>query len=303
MSKTFLFTLMILVLALSIQACAPGQPTPDLNTIYTAVAQTMSAATQTAGSGIPVTGDGSPTPTSALGTVAPPTSTLPPATATPIPTDTAIPLLSPTPMLTPGLVQVYVSVPTNCRVGPGVSYERVGGLQLDQVANVVGRNAAGDYWIITNPGRASQTCWLWGRYATVVGDTSGLPVFSPPPLPTPVPDFDAWLNSLETCADTGWWLAISLENTGATTFRSFFMTVTDTATGTTLTLYQENFVDRVGCTDAENQGDLDPGDILIVSSPTFNYDPSGHRIRTRITLCSNANQSGTCISRSFDLTP
>jgi hypothetical protein len=304
MSKTFLFTLMILMLALSLQACVPGQPTPDLNTIHTAVAQTLSATTQTARPEIPVTGDGSPTPTSALGTVAPPTSTSVPATTSPVPTETSVPATSATPILTPGVVQVYVSVPTNCRLGPSVSYTRVGGLQLGQVANVVGRNATGDYWIIRNPSRTGEICWLWGQYATVVGDTSDLPVFTPPPLPTPAPSFNASLNGLESCADTGnWWLDINIENNGGITFRSFFMTVRDTVTGTELSLYQDNFIDRDGCNASEDQGDLDPGDAFIVSSPAFTYDPSGHRIHTRITLCSSAGQAGTCLSHSYDFTP
>jgi len=180
----------------------------------------------------------------------------------------------------------------------------VGGLQLGQVANVVGRNATGDYWIIRNPSRASETCWLWGQYATVAGDTGSLPVFTPPPLPTPVPDFDALLNGLESCLNTGsWWLDIALENTGGISFQSFFMIVTDTVTGTELSLYRDNFIDRDGCSVEEDQGDLDPEDVLIISSPSFAYDPTGHRIRTRITVCSNPSQSGTCLTHSFDFTP
>jgi hypothetical protein len=269
--------------------------------INTAVAETLAAVqTQTADSGIPVTGDESPTPavTETATVVASPTSTVTAIVLT-IP-----PALSSTPILTPGVVQLYVSVPTNCRTGPSVDYPRVGGLQLDQVANVVGRNATGDYWIIRNPSRASETCWLWGRYATVVGDTSALPVFTPPPLPTPVPNFDASLDGIESCADTGtWWLDIELENTGGITFQSFFMIVTDTVTGTNLSLYQDNFIDRDGCDVEADQGDLDPEDTLIISTPSFTYDPTGHRMRARITVCSNLSQSGTCLTQSVDFTP
>jgi hypothetical protein len=296
MRKTFLAIVSILLIAA--QACAPSIPaTSDPGVINTAVAQTLAAMhTQTAG--IPVTGDESPTPTETAIEVASPTPTM---TAILL---TITPALSSTPILTPGVVQVYVSVPTNCRMGPSVDYPRVGGLQLDQVANVVGRNPTGDYWIIRNPSRASETCWLWGRYATVVGDTSALPVFTPPPLPTPDPGFAASLRGVESCTDTGnWWLDIALENTGGITFQSFFMTVTDTVTGTALSLYRDNFIDRDGCAVEEDQGDLDPEDTLIVSSPNFTYDPSGHRIRTRITVCSNLGQSGTCLTQSFDFTP
>lgn len=300
MRKTFLAVGTILLIAT--QACAPSIPaTSDPGVIDTAVAQTLAAVqTQTAEPGVPVTGDESPTPTATAIIVASPTFT---ETETAVPA-TITPALSSTPILTPGVVQVYVSVPTNCRTGPSVAYPRVGGLQLDQVANVVGKNATGDYWIIRNPSRASETCWLWGRYATVVGDTSALPVFTPPPLPTPNPGFGASLEGVGHCTDTGtWWLDIALENTGGISFQSFFMVVTDTVTGAELSLYRDNFIDRDGCSVEEDQGDLDPEDVLIISSPSFAYDPTGHRIRTRITVCSNPSQSGTCMTHSFDFTP
>jgi len=293
---------MWVILLIAVQACAPSIPaTSDPGVIDTAIAQTLAAVqTQTADPGVPVTGEESPTPMDTeTATVA--------ASLTPTVTAIALtipPALSSTPILTPGVVQVYVSVPTNCRTGPGVDYPRVGGLQLDQVANVVGRNATGDYWIIRNPSRASETCWLWGRHATVVGDTSALPVFTPPPLPTPVPAFDASLDGIESCTDTeNWWLDITLENTGGITFQSFFMVVTDTVTGTDVSLFRDNFIDRDGCDVAEDQGDLDPEDMLIISSPNFTYDPTGHRMRARITVCSNLSQSGTCLTQSFDFTP
>jgi hypothetical protein len=287
-----------LLLATS-QACAPALPaTPDPNAINTAIAQTGAALTQTSLADVPVTGDETPTATATAIIVASPTPTV---TAVP---PTATQALSPTPILTPGVVQVYVTVPTNCRTGPSIEYTRVGGLQLDQVANVVGRNATGDYWIIRNPNRATETCWLWGRYATVVGDTGPLPVLTPPPLPTPVPGFAASSEGVEICTETGsWWVDIALENTGGLTFQSFFMGVTDTVTGAELFLYRDNFIDRDGCNVEEDQGDLDPEDRLIVSSPSFNYDPTGHRMRARITLCSSPGQSGTCVTETFDLTP
>ena len=288
------------LLLVASQACAPPQvpATPDPNAINTAIAQTGAALTQTSLPGIPATGDETSSVTATAMAVASPTLTV---TAIPPPVTQA---LSPTPILTPGVVQVYVTVPTNCRTGPSITYPRVGGLQLGQVANVVGRNATGDYWIIRHPGRASETCWLWGQFATVAGDTGALPVFTPPPLPTPDPGFDASLGGVESCAETvSWWLDIILENTGGITFQSFFMILTDSVTGTELFLYRDNFIDRDGCGIEEDQGDLDPEDTLIISSPNFTYDPTGHRMRARITACSNPGQTGTCATQTIDFTP
>jgi hypothetical protein len=100
--------------------------------------------------------------------------------STPFPTDT--PTITPT--FTPTVPMVTVSQNTNCRTGPGVVYDLIGGLLVGEEAVVVGKYTAGNYWIINNPD-SSGTCWLWGQYATVSGNTAGLPEYTPPPTPTP----------------------------------------------------------------------------------------------------------------------
>ncbi len=80
---------------------------------------------------------------------------------------------------------VSVSMDTNCRFGPGSVYDLMGGLLVGQNAEVIGRNAISDYWVIRLPSNPSVTCWIWGQYATVVGNTSALPIIEPPPTPTP----------------------------------------------------------------------------------------------------------------------
>jgi hypothetical protein len=81
---------------------------------------------------------------------------------------------------------VTVSENTNCRTGPAVVFDLVGALLVGEQAVVVGKYTIGNYWIINNP-NGSGTCWLWGQYATVTGDTLGLPEYAPPPTPTPQP--------------------------------------------------------------------------------------------------------------------
>ena len=290
MPKNILKILLGSVLLIATQACAPRATTPNPDVIKTSIAQTL-AAIQTSGPGIPITGQESPTPTF---------SPVPTVTQTPTAT------LSPTPLFTSTAVvpQISVSVSTNCRVGPGLAYERVGGLLVGETAEVVGRDAFGDYWIIRNPDRNGTFCWLWGKYATVTGDTGALPLYTPPPTPTPAPNFVISYSGPGSCATSGnKWVELALENTGGITFRSLVMNVTDTVTGTNLSLYSDNFIDRDGCSAGEDQGDLDPGDTLIVSSPNFTYDPTGHRIRARVTVCSELGQSGTCRTQTFDFIP
>jgi len=283
-------------------ACAPPSPsTPDPNSINTIVAQTVAVLAQTSQPGIPVTGDESPTPLSS--------PQLPAATQTPPATMTALSLFTPTPLFTPTLAvtsavaQIQVSVPTNCRVGPGTAYARVGALLVGEVAEVVGRHANRDYWIIRNPDRPGELCWLWGNYATLTGDTGALPEFTPPPTATPAPGFDTSYNGLESCTGTGWWVDVELENNGSIAFQSIAMTVRDTTTNTVLSLYSDDFTDRDGCNETETRDDLPGGEELLVSSPAFSDDPGGHELRVTVTLCSNSGQSGMCVTESINFTP
>lgn len=82
-----------------------------------------------------------------------------------------------------GAPTVTVSVATNCRTGPGQSYPSIYGHPVGVSAEVVGKNTSTNYWIIKIPG-SNNTCWLWGQYATVTGDTSGLQNVAIPPTPT-----------------------------------------------------------------------------------------------------------------------
>ena len=101
---------------------------------------------------------------------------------TPVPSDTPLPTLT----ATLAVPMVSVSLATNCRTGPGSAYDMIGALPVGKTAEVVGKDAYGQYWIIKNPNNPG-TCWLWGQYATVMGDTSRLPVIAAPPTPTPIP--------------------------------------------------------------------------------------------------------------------
>jgi uncharacterized protein YgiM (DUF1202 family) len=86
--------------------------------------------------------------------------------------------------LPPSVPVVSVSVDTNCRAGPGIAYDRLAGLFVGEKAEVIGKytSVSPAYWIVRI---GSATCWLWGQYATVEGNTANLPEMAPPPSPTP----------------------------------------------------------------------------------------------------------------------
>ncbi len=86
---------------------------------------------------------------------------------------------------TPPVPMLSVSLNTNCRTGPGRSYDYRGALLIGESEEIVARSSVPNYWYITNPDRSGEFCYLWGQYATVIGNTEALPEFTPLPSPTP----------------------------------------------------------------------------------------------------------------------
>lgn len=279
----------LIIVSLACVLPATPAPTEDINFLGTAVMSTMiSGATQTAISGLPV---------DLLETTTPfPTSTPELPTLSPTVTLTSTPIFTATPIVP----MISVSVATNCRVGPGKVYDRVGALLVGQVAEVIGRNEMSNYWYIREPNR-NVNCWLWGEYATVTGNFAALPVYTPPPTPTPMPDFEAEYERLESCTD--WWVDINLANTGGISFDSVSLTVRDQDSGIVTSMISDNFTDLDGCSEADSRERLNPGADHTVSSSAFTYDPRGHKLRATITLCSSDELSGTCITEVINFTP
>jgi hypothetical protein len=273
-------------LILATLACTQsGTPAPDPNFINTAVAQTLVAIqTGSAPSVTPLA----------------PTETFTPQPPTATPTVT----LSPTPVFTatPSVPLISVSVPTNCRVGPGRAYDRVGALLVGETTEVFGRDLAGNYWYVANPDARGGFCWLWGEYATLSGNLQALPIFTPPPTPTPVPAFGASYSGLESC-NNAWWVEFRLENTGGVPFRSMLLAVSDASTNTTVSSTDNSFVNLNGCGASDSRNALAPTERFVVSAPAFGYDPTGHKLRATITLCSEDGVNGTCVTRVVEFTP
>jgi hypothetical protein len=193
-SKRILFLLVILSTAIS--ACnlpAGMQPlttnTPDLAATITAQALLLQT----------------PTGTQAVAEAIPDNAQ--PAIAAPETAPSITPITdTPVPAPTSNVPTIMVSVDTNCRSGPSKEYASLGQLLINQTAEVVGKNTPTNYWIINNPERPGSICWLWGKYATVIGDTSGLKEYEIPVTPTPTstavvvaPAAVSNLNEINTC--------------------------------------------------------------------------------------------------------
>lgn len=292
--------LTIIVLSIAVLACAlPAVTLQDPDVISTSAAQTVIAGfVQTA-----LSQTLQPTQEPTLTFTPEPPSLTPTETLTPSPTLTLTPIFTPTPVVP----LISVSVPTNCRVGPGKVYRRVGALLVGEVAEVYGRDPTGRYWYIRNPDSRSGFCWAWGEYATVSGNVALLPVYTPPPTPTPTftptpaPDFKAAYTRLETC--TGWWPEFELENTGSILFKSIGITIRDTVTDVVVASFADGFTNLDGCSSSSIKDTLAVDRTRVVSGPAFNYNPTGHRLRATIILCSDLDQDGICVTKTINFTP
>ena len=289
-----------IILLLAALGCDfPGLSTPDLGNISTAAAQTVLAGLTQA---VPST---TFTPTIQLS----PTSTLTPTvTFTPTSTPTATSTVTPLFTATPPIPLISVSVATNCRNGPGKVYGYEGALFVGETAEVFARDPSGNYWYIRNPDAGREFCWLWGYYATIIGNVSALPIYTPPPTPTatltptPSPSFKASFSSLDLCT-TNWWVDIKINNNGSVPFKSVTISIRDTVTDVERVDLSDGFTDLDGCLKTTTKDIIAAGDTYLLSAPPFPYDPTGHKLRITLTLCSDTGQKGRCVTDKFDVTP
>jgi hypothetical protein len=92
------------------------------------------------------------------------------------------PLASPAAVLaTPTYSKPVLSITgdSNCRTGPGGSFEVVTSFTPGTSLDLVGHNTANNYWEVKIP-NSEETCWVWGQYATATGSFESLPESAAP---------------------------------------------------------------------------------------------------------------------------
>jgi hypothetical protein len=291
MKHKMIIAVFIIPILLVISACnLPISPIVQGDMLATLSAQTMSAQTNVADI--------------VAGTLGAMATDTPPFTLTPSLTPSLTFTPSPTLTPTPAVVTVSVSVDTNCRTGPGKVYDMTGSLLVGQTAEVVGRAADNQYWVIRDPKNPSNICWLWGYYATLTGNTGILPAFTPPPTPTPVPSF--------TFSYNFWGVGpgyqcfkFDVKNTGAVTWESYAITLHNGAHATTATASSNEFIGYDNwCISTGSQLDLTPGETGTASVKTFiAYNPAGETFDVTLKLCSENGLVGTCVSKTITFIP
>ncbi len=294
--------LILLVLGLSLACSLPASLSatnvPAGDTVATALAQTQAVQTIVAYSAAATL-----TAIQAAATQAAPSPT-PSITPTEPPAWTETPSLTPTPTatFTPEVPMVSVSVDTNCRTGPGKVYDMVGALSVGKSAEVVARDPTGAYWYIRNPHNPASFCWIWGQYATVSGNVAGLPIYTPPPTPTPAPDFTVAYSAFEFCAPN-YALEFTVNNTGSLTLQSYRTVAKDLVHSVTKTWQANIFRELSGCALPAAQLDLTPGESGTVLAGPFDHSPAGENFTVTVTLCTEDGLGGICASKTISFTP
>ena len=118
-------------------------------------------------------------------------------TNTPLPTPTLAITRTPTPTITPtySVPMLTINEPTNCRSGPGQSYDILFTFLAGASVEIVGSYPTNNYWTVKVQGM-DEPCWVWGEYTTVSGSDWTVPTVVPPPTstasPPTAPSISSW---------------------------------------------------------------------------------------------------------------
>jgi hypothetical protein len=98
---------------------------------------------------------------------------------------------------------------------------------------------------------------------------------------------------------------VKLVNNSGVLFKSVSITVTDTTTNPVTIVAQEmnGFMHNDGCSSPVTTNTLVAGASVTISSPQFAYNPSGHTLVAKVTICSEVDQKGTCLMREINFKP
>lgn len=238
-------------------------------------------------------------------TSSPPTATLSSSpTRSPVPTDTSTPTSEPSPTLTETPApEVSVSMATNCRTGPAESFPLEAVLEVGETVQVAARAEGLNYLLVTNPDHTDQHCWLWAEFATVEGETEGLPVHTPAPSPTPLVGFELFVHSFQECAgDTR--LVLIVRNAGARRLMTAEWGVFDIDTGDFWLpprFERHPFADTSVACPPGHGNRLEPGAGAFIILP-LGSPPSGHFAYATIKLCSEDYLAGDCAAEEIYFT-
>jgi SH3-like domain-containing protein len=100
--------------------------------------------------------------------------------------NTATPTAGPKGTITPtySVPMLTLREQTNCRAGPGQSYDILFAYVKGVKREIVGYYAETNYWLVKSPESTTGECWVWGEYADLAGSYWVVPSVMPPPTAT-----------------------------------------------------------------------------------------------------------------------
>lgn len=216
------------------------------------------------------------------------------------------PSLSPSPTgtitSTPNFPRVTLGADTNCRSGPGTSYEILGLVKAGQTAEIVGQDFDHGNWVIRLPSNPVIICWIWRASATSTGNTASVPVFTPQATPTETIGFSLSYDNIISCG-SNFAVKFKIVNDSDFTWESNQVILTDRTTNVTTTINRNNFTNYNGCTLAANDTNLAPGEVGFTTSNNLAANPAGHDFKAILQLCTAEGQTGTCTTETITFTP
>jgi hypothetical protein len=227
-------------------------------------------------------------------------SPIPPAdtpTPTPSPPATPLPTLTSTPS-----PYALITGNTNCRTGPGSVYDLLHTYLAGDEALLLGKSPDGFFWYTSDQDQINPDCWLWGQYATPVGDTALLPVFTPPPTPTPSPGYRISYHRADI--DAGIWrFCFKAENTGSVVWESFIIYIYDPIAGEGAGFFSNYFwiFYKPGVYVSSNIPAGEDGYIEVGGMPDPYANPGGGKIEVYVVICENDDLGGLCQGKKFTI--
>jgi hypothetical protein len=215
--------------------------------------------------------------------------TVAPVAPTPSPTASPLPTLTSTPA-----PYVLVSGNTNCRFGPGSVYDLLHTYLKGDQALLLGKNPDGKFFYISDQSGIIPDCWLWGNYATPVGDTSLIPIFTPPPTPTPNPDFVVSFEK-DDCAAGSCWLWFKIINTGSIAWESVLVYAKNMDTSDESINVSNTFKSDIAGSDINK---IQVGVSAYTHSERL-VNPSGNTVDVIIVACEKDNLTEICQGRQL----
>lgn len=284
---------------------SPTAVSPDsLSTFVAATFQAQANQTQLAASSLSPTEILAPTDT-------PVPLVLPTDTQPAAPLDTATSTESPatateTATLTSSIPLISAEQDTRCRLGPSTVYDVVGFLLTTEQSTVQGKDSGGEWWYIENPKKPGAFCWVWGGSTKVSGNTSALPVITPPPTPTFTAtvgvSFSLSYDNVHNCSGTPTAI-FTVKNNGGGTLESLNLKIEDITSSTTLYASATSNAPFLGTSgECPSGGDSLPAGKTYYVGGAIGAGNSGHTARATVKLCTEDDLDGVCTTKNVEFT-